>query len=162
MSQSTPIPEPGPSRYAGSYRALISAAIFFVAALVFGLILGKPLDGRLLISYAGVGLFVGGMTTALGQRRRNALPTGRASKPQTRPGLERLRRGQSVTVWLGPILFILLAAVSAWVLVGATPAERVQAVTFIVIFILAAIATPFWALAARRATDRRLAQLDRP
>ncbi|MEO6827476.1 MAG: hypothetical protein ABI255_03650 [Microbacteriaceae bacterium] len=163
MSQSTPIPEPGPGRYAGTYRALISAAIFFVAALVFGLIQGKPLDGRLLISYAGVGLFVGGMTTALGQRRqRNGLPTGRASTPQTRPGLERRRRGQSITIWLGPILFILLAAVSAWVLVGATPAERVQAIILIVIFILAAIATPFWALAARRATDRRLAELDRP
>lgn len=164
MSQSTPLPEPGPGRFSATYRALISAAIFFIAALAFGLIMGKPVDGRLLISYAGVGLFVGGMTTALSQRRhqQNARAADGETAQHAGPRLERQRRGQSITVWLGPITFILLAAISAWLLFDPATPQRVQGVVFMIIFILAAVATPFWALAARRRTDRRLEQLDRP
>jgi heme/copper-type cytochrome/quinol oxidase subunit 4 len=141
------------------------SAVFVAAALIFTVLLGEPLDARVLLLYAGVGLFVGGMVTAISERRRGNGDTlvgdVRAQKQkQTRDQLERRRRGQSITAVVGPALFIVLAAVSIWLFFDQEISHRVQAIAFVIIFVVAAILAPLWTLTARRATDRRIAELD--
>jgi len=156
--------EPGRGRSAATYRALLLAAVFFVAAVLFALLRGEPLDARILILYAGVGLFVGGLVTAFSERRREKgdASAPRGPMPQTQEYLERRRRWQTITAVVGPLLFAALTAVSVWLLFDEETSHRVQAVVFVVVFVVATILSLIGTLLARRATDRRIALLDRP
>lgn len=57
-------------------------------------------------------------------------------------------------------MFLALAAVSLWLFLDPETSHRVEAIIFMVVFIVAAILAPIWTLASRRETDRRIAELD--
>lgn len=151
----------GRGRSSGVYRSLALAAAFFAAALLLTLLLGEPLDARVLILYAGVGLFVGGIATAVSERRRanGGTPVGRAGSQLTLAQLSRRRRGQTIAAVVGPLLFLALAAMSIWLFFDQETSHRVQAIVFLIVFVVAAIVAPLLSLAARRTTDRRIAEL---
>ncbi|WP_139256712.1 hypothetical protein [Herbiconiux ginsengi] len=93
MSKSAAPAESDRGRSAATYRALLLASVFFVAALLLTLLLGEPLDARVLILYAGAGLFVGGLVTAVSERRpaRGDTSAGHLRAQPTREQLERRR-----------------------------------------------------------------------